>query len=114
MVAEENDVSPMQLNELRSQQPEPLVVDVRDPQQYEAGHVAGARNIPKDDLLQVLMEPPLNRTIVLYCDMKHPGSSRSEQAAEMLRKSGYVARVLQGGFPAWQAAGYPVDTGYNG
>ncbi len=114
MAEDENFVSAIQLHELRAQQPAPLVVDVRSSEQYEAGHIPGARNIPKDELLEILLDPPLNREIIVYCDMKHPGSSRSEQAAEMLRQSGYIARTLRGGFSAWENAGYPVDSGYNG
>jgi rhodanese-related sulfurtransferase len=37
--------------------------------------------------------------------MRHRGSSRSEQTAALLRESGYDARALDGGFPAWEAAG---------
>ncbi|MCC6167856.1 MAG: hypothetical protein IT329_11565 [Caldilineaceae bacterium] len=43
--------------------------------------------------------------------MHHRGHSSSERAAALLRESGYEARALEGGFPAWQAAGYPVETG---
>jgi len=43
--------------------------------------------------------------------MRHRGSSRSERAATLLRASGYDARALDGGFPAWEAAGYPVERG---
>jgi rhodanese-related sulfurtransferase len=41
--------------------------------------------------------------------MEHPGSSRSERAAALLRESGYRAQALEGGYPAWVAAGYPTD-----
>ena len=40
--------------------------------------------------------------------MRHRGQSGSERAAALLREKGYDARALDGGFPAWQAAGYPV------
>jgi rhodanese-related sulfurtransferase len=43
--------------------------------------------------------------------MQHRGSSRSERAAALLRESGYQARALDGGFPAWQAKGYLFETG---
>ncbi|MEX1020380.1 MAG: hypothetical protein WDZ49_12025 [Litorilinea sp.] len=42
--------------------------------------------------------------------MRHRGNSRSESAAALLRESGYDAKALEGGFPAWQAAGYPTAT----
>jgi len=43
--------------------------------------------------------------------MQHRGSSRSERAAALLRESGYQAMALEGGFPAWKASGYPIQTG---
>jgi rhodanese-related sulfurtransferase len=43
--------------------------------------------------------------------MRHRGNSRSERAAALFRESGYDAKALEGGFPAWLAAGYPVKTG---
>jgi rhodanese-related sulfurtransferase len=46
--------------------------------------------------------------------MRHRGGSRSERAAALLRGSGYDARALDGGFPAWEAAGYPVERGERG
>ena len=41
--------------------------------------------------------------------MRHRGDSRSERAAALLRESGYDARALEGGLPAWEAAGFPVE-----
>jgi len=41
--------------------------------------------------------------------MQHRGSSRSERAAELLRASGFDARALDGGFPAWKQRGYPIE-----
>ena len=41
--------------------------------------------------------------------MRHRGASRSEGAAALLRASGYQAAALEGGFPAWAAAGLPVE-----
>jgi rhodanese-related sulfurtransferase len=41
--------------------------------------------------------------------MRHRGDSRSERAAALLRESGHDARALEGGFPAWEAAGFPVE-----
>jgi 3-mercaptopyruvate sulfurtransferase SseA len=43
--------------------------------------------------------------------MRHPETSRSERVGELLRSNGIQARVLQGGFPAWENAEYPVDRG---
>jgi rhodanese-related sulfurtransferase len=41
--------------------------------------------------------------------MRHRGSSRSEGAAALLRESGYDARALEGGYPAWEQGRYPVN-----
>jgi rhodanese-related sulfurtransferase len=43
--------------------------------------------------------------------MRHRGNSGSERAAALLRESGYQAQALDGGFPAWKRAGYPVEEG---
>jgi 3-mercaptopyruvate sulfurtransferase SseA len=41
--------------------------------------------------------------------MRHRGDSRSERAAALLRRSGHDARALDGGYPAWEAAGYALE-----
>ena len=41
--------------------------------------------------------------------MRHRGGARSERAAALLRESGYDAQALDGGFPAWEAGGHPVE-----
>jgi phage shock protein E len=43
--------------------------------------------------------------------MRHRGSSRSERAAELLRESGYEAKALDSGFPAWEEEGLPGERG---
>lgn len=111
---QEDLITPQELHALLGQQPAPLVVDVRSKEKYEAGHIPGARHIPRDDLLQVLLEPPINRSVVVYCDMENPGRSGSELAARMLREAGYTAQALQGGLPGWMNAGYEIENGYNG
>lgn len=79
----------------------PTIVDVRSPDEYAAGHVSGAVNIPLDELGQRLPEIPQNRPVVTYCNMYHPGSSRGERAADLLESLGFRARALNGGYPAW-------------
>jgi rhodanese-related sulfurtransferase len=85
-----------------------LMIDVRDPAEFGAGHVIGARNVPLariDDGANDLAKRK-DRPLVVYCD----GGERSAKAAEALRKQGY-ARVtsLSGGLGAWQSAGLPVE-----
>ncbi len=88
--------------------PPPTIIDVRDPAEYAAGHLPGARNIPAAELHGRLAEVPRGRPVVPYCTMRHRGSSRSERAAALLRAGGYQAQALDGGFPAWAAEGHAV------
>ena len=87
----------------------PTIVDVRGREEYAAGHVAGALHIPVDQLAGRLGELPPDRPVVTYCLMRHRGDSRGERAAALLRERGYDARALDGGLPAWEAAGLPVE-----
>jgi rhodanese-related sulfurtransferase len=89
----------------------PTIVDVRSEDEYLAGHVAGARHIPIDQLADRLGEIPADHPVVTYCMMRHRGDSRGERAAALLREQGYDARALDGGLPAWEAAGLPVERG---
>jgi rhodanese-related sulfurtransferase len=87
----------------------PTIVDVRGADEYAAGHLPGARHVPAGELAQRLGELPRERPVVTYCTMRHRGDSRSERAAALLRARGYDARALDGGLPAWEAAGQPVE-----
>jgi rhodanese-related sulfurtransferase len=88
-----------------------VVIDVRSPQEYAAGHLPGAENIPADELERHLAEIPSDKPVVVYWNMQHPGRSRSERVAQELRERGYHAEALVGGLPAWRDAGYPVAKG---
>jgi rhodanese-related sulfurtransferase len=85
----------------------PLVLDVRDAEEYAEGHLAGAVNRPLDDLASAAL--PTGRLIVTYCNMHNPGYSRGERATEELSARGYRAVALEGGYPAWGEGGYPVE-----
>ena len=82
-----------------------MVLDVRTPEEYAAGHIQGAKLIPVQELSEHLAELPKDRQIYVYC---HSGR-RSAKAAAMLAKHGF-SRVenMVGGIEAWKAAGYPV------
>jgi rhodanese-related sulfurtransferase len=88
---------------------QPLVIDVRDASEYAAGHVPGAVNIPLGELETRLAELPADRQVVTYCNMHQRGISRGERAAALLRDRGKAASTLDGGYPAWRAAGLPVE-----
>lgn len=84
------------------EQEQAAVVDVRSREEFDAGHVEGARHIPLDELPTRVAELPRDRPVVTYCNMFHPGSSRGEKAAAQLAELGFDAAVLEGGFPAWR------------
>ena len=86
------------------------VVDVRPEEEYVAGHLIGAINIPVDELEARLAELPPGREIVAYC--RGPHCMLSYDAVEKLRQRGYDARRLEDGYPEWKAAGLPVKTAH--
>ena len=84
----------------------PYVLDVRTTEEFVAGHVPGAVNIPYDQVASRLAEVPKDRDVVLYCR----SGRRAQLAAEVLVENGY-ARLehLQGDMPAWVEQGRPVE-----
>lgn len=94
-----------------------LIVDARDPQDYAAGHIEGAINLPFDE---VISNPSLietlrtgGRPIVTYCGGK--GCEVSLGVAEELCAAGHQrVAVYVGGFPEWVGAGNPVGRGGEG
>ncbi|HEX9067348.1 MAG TPA: rhodanese-like domain-containing protein [Ktedonobacterales bacterium] len=95
--------------EVRAEGADTLVIDVRGPSEFAAGHVAGAINIPLAQLAQQLATIARDRPVVTYCNMHHHGESRGERATVVLREHGFHARALDGGYPAWQACDFPVE-----
>jgi phage shock protein E len=86
----------------------PLLIDVRDAKEYAVAHIQGAINIPFAKLQQNLADISQNQLIVTYCNMHHPQESRSERAALLLSESGYKVQALEGGFPNWKEANFPI------
>ncbi len=93
-------------NKLRAQ-PRPLVLDVRQPEEYRAGHIAGATLIPLGELGQRSHELPRDREIICVC----ASGSRSSSATRQLGAAGYKAVNMSGGMYAWTSAGLPVKKG---
>ena len=83
-----------------------IVLDVRPPEEYAAGHISGARSIPVAELRARIKEVPRKRLVVAYC--RGPYCVFADQAVELLRDAGYRAFRLDGGFPDWQTKGMPV------
>jgi rhodanese-related sulfurtransferase len=83
-----------------------FVLDVRTPQEFAAGHVPGAVNVPHDQLASRLAEVPRDKDVVLYCR----SGRRSALAADVLAANGY-SRVshLEGDMNAWVERGRPIE-----
>lgn len=82
------------------------VLDVRPEEEYRAGHLPNAINIPVEQMEAMLGELSKDREIVAYC--RGPYCVLSHEAVQRLRKLGYRARRFDEGFPEWKAAGLPV------
>jgi rhodanese-related sulfurtransferase len=82
------------------------VLDVRSGEEYAAGHVPGAVNVPYDQVAARIAELPKDRQIVLYCR----SGRRVGIAAEVLAANGFKSLAhLTGDMPAWEASGNPVE-----
>lgn len=84
------------------------VLDVRPPEEYAAGHLPGAVNIPLEALERHLDELAADQEVVAYC--RGPHCILAFEAVARLRKRGFRARRLDGGFPEWRLEGMPVVT----
>ena len=82
------------------------VLDVRPSDEFAAGHVRTAVNIPLAELRRRLGELPKDREIVAYC--RGPYCVLAFEATALLRRRGFRVRRLEDGYPEWQAAGLPV------
>ena len=83
------------------------VLDVRPPEEYAAGHLPGAVNIPLSDLEGHLKDLEDGREVVAYC--RGPYCVLAFEAVERLRREGVKARRMEDGFPEWRLAGLPVE-----
>jgi rhodanese-related sulfurtransferase/predicted transcriptional regulator len=86
-----------------------LIIDVRPPAEYAAGHIAGAVNVPLATLSRRLADFPHRKEVVAYC--RGPYCMLAVEAVKRLRQRGYRARRLEDGFPEWKAEGRPVAVG---
>ena len=83
------------------------VLDVRPPEEYAAGHIRGAINVPVAELKKRLNEIPRGLEVVAYC--RGPYCLMAFDAVAQLRNRGRKARRLEDGFPEWKSAGLPVE-----
>ena len=84
-----------------------IVLDVRPTPEYAAGHIAGARSIPVEQLTDGLKAIPRDVDVVAYC--RGPYCVMADDAVRLLRRRGRRALRLADGFPEWQRAQLPVE-----
>lgn len=87
---------------------DPLVLDVREPGEFNAGHIAGSKHIPAGTLKSRLAEVEKwkDKPVLVHC----ASGNRSQGAASTLKAAGFKEVFnLQGGMNAWQQAGMPVE-----
>lgn len=86
-----------------------VVLDVRPGPEFTAGHIAGARSAPIEELGAQLKLLERDREVVAYC--RGPYCVYADDAVRSLNDRGYRARRLVDGFPEWKRAGLPVIAG---
>jgi len=79
-----------------------VLVDVRPNEEYEAGHIDGARSVPLEELEDRLAELPPDREVVAYC--RGPYCVYAHEAVRRLQAAGRQARRLEEGWPEWKLA----------
>jgi rhodanese-related sulfurtransferase len=79
-----------------------VLVDVRPPEEYAAGHIEGARSVPLGELEHRLAELPADREVIAYC--RGPFCAYANEAVRRLRAAGRDARRLEEGWPEWRLA----------
>ena len=103
------EISTEEVEEILKNRDSMTIIDVREQDEYRAGHVPGAWGIGRGILEYHIADeiPDTNREIILYCR----GGNRSALAADSLQQMGYTkVRSMRGGFRTWDAENRPKTT----
>lgn len=84
---------------------EAVLVDVREPHEWDAGRIAGARHVQLEHLASQAETIPRDTRVIFQCRL----GARSAMATKAFRASGYDAVSMAGGIQAWHDAGLPLD-----
>jgi hydroxyacylglutathione hydrolase len=94
-----------ELATLRDERPELVVIDVREPVEWDEGHIEGARHVPMTEAVRRIAELPADRPKAVLC----AGGLRSSTVISALARAGLGGwSNVTGGMTAWVKAGYPV------
>ncbi len=102
-MTESNDIPTVAVSELED---DTRLLDVRERDEFAAGHAPGAQVSPLKDLATSLGNIKIDERIAVVCR----SGGRSSQAVEFLRKEGYDAVNVDGGMKAWAEAGKPMES----
>jgi phage shock protein E len=105
--ADTGTITPRELLKMLND-PQVLILDVRTPEEFSAGHVPGAVNIPHTEVTQQLekLAGRENRPIVVYCK----SGRRAAIALDVLAKAGFTRLLhLEGDMDGWRAGGFPLE-----
>jgi rhodanese-related sulfurtransferase len=86
---------------------EVTLLDVRPVEEFQAGHIPGARSIPLTELSARLQEIPKDRDVVAYC--RGPYCVMAVDAAELLRRKGFIAHRMEQGVADWRVRGWRIE-----
>jgi rhodanese-related sulfurtransferase len=99
------EIDPEQLADWRAQEPDLQLIDVREPPEREAGHIADSRHIALTELTAQAATVARERPVVFYCRV----GSRSDMAAQAFRASGFQAYSMRGGLVRWAQEGRALE-----
>jgi len=99
------DIDPEQLADWLTREPDLQVIDVREPYEREAGHIADTRHIALVELTAQAASVQRERPVVFYCRV----GARSDMAAQAFRTAGYEAYSMRGGLRRWADEGRPLS-----
>src|SRR5205807_6411910 len=91
---------------------EVLVLDVRPPAEFAAGHIRGARSVPIGELRRHVRALPRDADVVAYCRGRY--CVYADDAVRQLTRKGFRARRLVDGYPEWKRSGLPIGVGEQG
>jgi hydroxyacylglutathione hydrolase/adenylyltransferase/sulfurtransferase len=98
-------VEPAQVADWLADEDGPQVIDVREPYEREAGHIAGTRHIEFAGLTAAVATIEQARPVVFYCRV----GSRSDVAAQAFRGAGFQAYSMSGGLARWKQEDRPLS-----
>jgi rhodanese-related sulfurtransferase len=92
----------------KMKQEDVTIIDVRPKQEFNKGHIAGALNIPVEELSDKLNDLPEDQEIIAYC--RGPFCVFADDAVELLNQKGFNAKRLDEGFPEWKLEDLPAES----